>query len=229
MRTVNVVVVVLCLPAAVRAQDLKSNLDKKLTIDRVLKSESLDKALEYMEYKTKIKAVIDPRFKTADVKIFVPDMRNVSAATVFELIARQVGGRTMVRQGKLVLEAAFDKDGSPLPKPKLSAAEAAARKKMLAKINGTNTSLTADAEFALHELLEALSVAKGVPVVADEFAFMAIGLADPRDARVKVKKQRSSLGAVLTDVAAQVGGQLEVLSDVIIIVPDPKKGGKSGM
>src|SRR5262245_35476953 len=102
MRPIGVVVAVLCAPAVVAAQDLKANLDKKLTIDRVPKFEPLDSALEYMADKTKVKAVIDPRFKeflrgVGSEKIFVPDMRSVSAATVFELIARQVGARTAVR------------------------------------------------------------------------------------------------------------------------------------
>lgn len=246
MRLTVILIGILCSPAALPAQDdLKAALAKKLSLEEAgyFQAMPLSEALKFFAHTTKIDLVIDPRFKTdqgrnvLDEKVPIAGfhLKAVSAGTAFELVARTLDARTVVRQGKLVLEPAvkIDDNGAAerLPNPKPTAEETAARKKMRERVEAAKVIYNPTIELPFSELLG--QVAKctkpTIPIVVDVQAFKSRGAGNRvkgelMNHRVKLPKPDGAAAAtVLKNLAAQVGGELEYLADVVIVVPTTKR------
>jgi hypothetical protein len=202
--------------------------------------------MEYLSYRTKIDLVIDPRLKAQrrnilDEKVTVTgrNLKDISAATAYELVARTLDARTAVRQGKLVLEPALKVragggdavEVERLPKPKPTKEEEAVRKKMRERVEAAKVIYSAPFELPFPDALDQIGKCHEprIPFAVDVQAFK---LRDPgnwvkaglTDRKIKLTRpDRATVTKALTALAKQVDGELEYLADVVIIVPAEKK------
>lgn len=244
MRTIGVLVAALCSPAVVSAQDaLKAALAKKIAFEDVARASQflpLGEAMKGLSQRTGIDLAIDPRLKDADVldrkvPVVAVNVKEISAGTAYELVARSIGCRTAVRQGKLVLEPTVRDLGGgvfePLPRPKRTAEEAAAGKKMRDRVEAAKVIHSAPVQAPFGEALGQLAKCHEprIPVAVDLTAFKARGPGRRGDTPlldrpVKLEKQdQATATKALTSLASQVGGELEYLPDLVLIVPAAKK------
>ena len=216
----SAMIVFLCVPIGVRADDIDARLWRRVDIDKTINAPFKD-VLQFLTDRFDLKVQFDGDAFVAEKReilnrklVTLPKAPKVSMDTILRLELAQIGAVYEMRKGAITIVPDVI-NGQPRPFPNFTDTQKQARKELGERLAKQQVEFSTDVNARAADILEFLTESHDTLVMFD---LAQKGKAAGK--RVQFKKGKYTMEEVLKEVAKVAGAKYEVHPDHVRVIPD---------